>query len=327
MCGILPVRQKMAPGPSTLVSPRAAMPVVPKCENMQRIADDMQALRSMRCSTRRSTSEYLMFCMIGFGSLERRDSLLNILAWTLEPVLQYSAFVKDVATQEFEAIVITKKQVEMGAVEDWLALFNMGVVCIEFEHYMQADMVTCMSRIHHTGKHWHGSLKTKVAARVRRDFYKEYSKQQQAKETQRVLDVTGLTVTPRNMLTLHSRVGSLQEYVSHLETQRMSMSRVLVESSRSRGELSTQVGRDILADAYRRLQAAGQLPVLAPVREDAMDTENVPPPPPDSPAYRTESPVYRTESPPYRPSSPSFRVTGFLARPPPTGDVTLYVVR
>jgi hypothetical protein len=41
---------------------------------MQRIADDMQAIRSIRCSTRRSTSEYLMFCMVGFGSLERRES-------------------------------------------------------------------------------------------------------------------------------------------------------------------------------------------------------------------------------------------------------------
>jgi hypothetical protein len=296
------------------------MPVVPKCENMQRIADDMQALHSVRCSKSRSTSEYLMFCLIGFGSIERRDSLLNILAWALEPLLQYSAFVKDVVTQEFEAIVITKKQVEMGAVEDWLALFNMGVVCIEFEHYMQADMVTCVSRIHHTGKHWHGSLRTKVAARVRRDFYKEYCKQQQAKETQRVLDVTGLTVTPRNMLTLHSRVGSLQDYVLHLENQRMSMSRLLVESTRARGELSTQLGRDMLAEAYSRLQAAGQLPVVAPISEDAMDTENVPPPPPHSPSYRPETP-------PYRPSSPSFRVTAFLARPPPTGDVTLYVVR
>lgn len=320
MCGILPVKQKMVLAPGTLVSPRApVMPEVPKCEHMQRIAADMQAMRSVRCSTRRSTSEYLMFCLIGFGSIERRDSLLSILAWALEPVLQYSAFVKDVATQEFEAIVITKKQVEMGAVEDWLGLFNMGVCCIEFEHYMQADMVTCMSRIHHSGKHWHGSLRTKVAARVRRDFYKEYSKHQQAKETQRVLDVTGLTVTPRNMLTLHSRVGSLQDYVSHLENQRMSMSRLLVESTQARGELSTQLGRDILADAYRRLRVAGQLPVLAPIGENAMDTENVPPPPPDSPRY--------AESPPYRPSSPSFRVTAFLARPPPTGDVTLYVVR
>ena len=293
------------------------MPVIPKCENMQRIAADMQTLRSLHCSTRRSTSEYLMFCVIGFGSMERRESLLTIVAWALEPVLLYSAFIKDVATQEFEAIVITKKQVEMSTVEEWLSLFNMGVCCIEFEHYMQSDMVTCMSRIHHSGRHWHGNLKSKVAARVRRDFYKEYSKQQHAKETQRVLDVTGLPVTPRNMLTLHSRVGSLQEYVSVLEAQRMSLSRLLVESTRGHGELSTQTGRDMLADAYRRLQAAGQLPELSV----HIDTDAVPPPP-DSPQYATTSPATR------RPASPSnFRVTGFLARPPPTGDVTLYIVR
>lgn len=294
------------------------MPVIPKGENMQRIAVDMHAIRNLHCSTRRSTSEYLMFCLVGFGSIERRDSLLSIVAWALEPVLLYSAFIKDIATTEFEAIVITKKQVEMSTVDEWLGLFNMSVCCIEFENYMQPDMVTCMSRIHHTGKHWHGSFKTKVAARVRRDFYKEYSKQQQAKETQRVLDVTGLTVTPRNMLTLHGRVGSLQDYVSHLEAQRMSMSRLLVESTRGRGELSTQTGRDMLADAYRRLQAAGQLPELTV----PMDTDAVPPPPPDSPQYAPTSPPTR------RPDSPStFRVTGFLARPPPTGHVTLYVVR
>ena len=319
MCRILPAKEKMVPARAASVSPRTReMPVIPKGENMQRIAADMHAMHSLRCSTRRSTSEYLMFCVIGFGSIERRDSLLSIVAWALEPVLLYSAFVKDIATQEFEAIVITKKQVEMSTVDEWLGLFNMSVCCIEFENYMQPDMVTCMSRIHHTGKHWHGSLKTKVAARVRRDFYKEYSKQQQAKETQRVLDVTGLTVTPRNMLTLHSRVGSLQDYVSHLENQRMSMSRLLVESTRGRGELSTQTGRDMLADAYRRLQAAGQLPEL-PV---PMDTDAVPPLPPDSPQYAQTSPA------PRRAASPSnFRVTGFLARPPPTGDVTLYVVR
>lgn len=323
MCGILPAKEKMVPAPTTSVSPRTtAMPVIPKGENMQRIAIDMHAIRNLHCSTRRSTSEYLMFCLVGFGSIERRDSLLSIVAWALEPVLLYSAFIKDIATTEFEAIVITKKQVEMSTVDEWLGLFNMSVCCIEFENYMQPDMVTCMSRIHHTGKHWHGSLKTKVAARVRRDFYKEYSKQQQAKETQRVLDVTGLTVTPRNMLTLHSRVGSLQDYVSHLENQRMSMSRLLVESTRGRGELSTQTGRDMLADAYRRLQAAGQLPELGAYGASVpMDTDAVPPPPPDSPAYAPTSPGWRESSP------PNFRVTAFRARPPPTGDVTLYVVR
>ena len=316
MCGILPAKEKMLPGQSMSVSPLA--PAIPNCENMQRIDADMHALRSLHCSTRRSTSDYLMFCVIGFGSMERRDALLTIVAWALQPVMLYSAFVKDVVTQEFEAIVITKKQVEMSTVEDWLGLFNMGVCCIEFEHYMQSDMVTCMSRIHHTGRHWHGSFKTKVAARVRRDFYKEYSKQQQAKETQRVLDVTGLTVTPRNMLTLHSRVGSLQDYVSHLENQRMSMSQLLVESTRGRGELSTQTGRDMLADAYRRLQAAGRLPELAV----PMDTDAVPPPPPDSPQYAPTSPeTWRVPIPSTLP------VTGFLARPPPTGDVTLYIVR
>jgi hypothetical protein len=40
-----------------------------------------------------------------------------------------------------------------------------------------------------------------------------------AKEHQRVLAVTGMTVTPRNMLALHDRVSNLQAHVSHLERQ------------------------------------------------------------------------------------------------------------
>ena len=180
-----------------------------------------------------------MFCLIGFASIESRDAFLTVIDWVLDPVLIYSVFVKDVASQEFEDIVVTKKQVGMNTVEEWLGLFNMGVCYIEFEQYMQTVMVTCISRIHHMGTHWHDSLKTKVAARVRRDFYKEYTKQKQVKESQRVLEGTGLTVTPSNMIALHSRIHSLQDYVSHLEIQRMVMSRVLVESNRQVPELQT----------------------------------------------------------------------------------------
>jgi hypothetical protein len=305
MCCIHAVREKMMPNGCT--SPRK--PAIPVCENMQQIAEDMNAMRSVHCSTRRTTNEYLMFCLIGFASIERRDALLNVVSWALEPLLLYSAFVKDVATQEFEAVVVTKKQVGMNTVEEWLGLFNMGVCCIEFEQYMQAAMVTCISRIHHMGKHWHGSFKTKVAARVRRDFYKEYTKQQQAKETQRVLDVTGLAVTPRNMLTLHSRIGSLQDYVSHLERQRLVMSRELVESRRQTPS-DTQSARDTLAEAYRRLQASGDLPLGVRLRS-----------PPDSPSRSPTSPVWSA------PNLSNLRVSAFQARPPPTGNVTLYVLR
>jgi hypothetical protein len=295
-------------------SPAAIKPPVPVCENMETIAEIMDTLRSAESSTRRTTSEYLMFCLIGFGSMPRRNALLTTIAWTLEPILLYSAYVKPIENQEFEADVITKKQVRMDAVEEWLGLFNMSVCCIEFEQYMHADMVASISRIHHMGKYWHGSFKTKVAARVRRDFYKEYMKQQHAKEQQRVVDITGLTLTPQNMISLHGRISSLQTYVSFLErqTERPTEQReaiVLEPGSAEAAEAQARLGA-----AYRRLQAAGALPPGTRGR--------VPRPlsPPASP-----TPSSRTTSV----SPPLVRVmgSGFVARPPPTGLVTVFVVR
>ena len=46
---------------------------------------------------------------------------------------------------------------------------------------MQPDMVTCLSRIHHLGRNWYGTFRSKSAARVRRDFYAQYGKDQRAK--------------------------------------------------------------------------------------------------------------------------------------------------
>jgi len=289
-------------------TPAPLKPPIPMCENMEAIAEGMDALRSAQSSTRRTTSEYLMFCFVAFGSMPKRNALLTTIAWTLEPILLYSAYVKPIESQEFEAIVITKKQVLMQSVEEWLGLFNMSVCCIEFEKYMQADMVASISRIHHMGKHWHGSFKTKIAARVRRDFYKEYMKQQHAKEQQRVVDVTGLTLTPQNMLNLHSRISSLQTYVSFLERQTESQREAnVMENSPEAGEAEQRVGA-----AFRRLQAGS----FGAVQRGWA------PSPPDSPTPSNQS---RSTSV----GPPVVRVigSGFVARPPPTGLVTVFVVR
>lgn len=303
---------------------------------MKKIAEDMDGFRETQMSVRRTTNEYLMLCLIGFGSIDRRDALMRVISWALEPLLLYSAFIKDLSTQEFETIMITKKQVSATAVEEWLSLFNMGLCCIQFDSYMQRDMVTCISRIHHMGKHWFGSFKAKTSARVRRDFYKEHMKEMKAKEERRLVEITGLTLTTRNMLHLFDRVGTLQVQVQRLESQIAERRDALPEnaSAESRSEVE-QAARTVaivsrfaenaarmnLASAYRRLQANGNLPASAQVRPTGPAgpqaepmQEEVPPPPPDT--------VDLTSTPDTPP-----RGIPFFARPAPTGHVTVYVMR
>jgi len=290
-------------------------PPVPECENMKKIAEDMDTLHGVHSSTRRTTTEYLMFSLIGFGTIERRDAFMRVVQWTLEPLLLYSSFIKDVGAKEFEAIVITKKQVTIESVEEWFELFNMGLCCIQFDSYMQPDMVTCISRIHHLGKHWFGTFKSKTAARVRRDYYTQYGKEMRAKELQRVLDVTGMTVTPRNMLVLHDRITTLQSQISNLERRLQDANGSSSEATQNREV--TIITRNNLASAYRRLQASGDLPAAARI-------PRIPPieiPPPQQPASPPMTPS-EAHAPPVAPHA-----TAFVARPPPMGTVTVYVVR
>ncbi len=340
--------------------PCTPKPPVPQCDNMNKIAEDMDVMRAIVSSGRRTTTEYLSLCLIGYGTIERRDALMRVLQWTLEPLLLYSAFVKDVATKEFEAVIITKKQVSASTVEEWLGLFNMGLICIQFDAYMQADMVTCISRIHHMGRHWYGSFKAKPAARVRRDFYKEHMRETAARENQRVLTVTGMTVTPRNMLALHDRISNLTAHVAHLERQIQqrrsaadTTSAIAAEIDSSLANVAESVeaaSRANLASAYRRLQARGDLPMsvsLRPEPQTPLSAAQTPPlvfdltSPPHSPipaAPASPEPVEHLAAPPMpdaMPVSHTFVVrhwhaplvhtqgVAFTSRPPPTGLVTI----
>ena len=313
-------------------------PPIPKCDNMNKISEEMDAFRLTQMSVRRTTNEYLMLCVIGFGSIERRDALMRVISWALEPILLYSAFIKDISTLEFEAVIITKKQVSSTAVEDWLGLFNMGICCIQFDSYMQPDMVTCISRIHHMGKHWFGSFKARSSARVRRDFYKEHMKELKAKEHQRLLDITGLTLTPRNMLTLHDRVSGLQAHIARLtrvvrEIREAAETPVvgygeplanlvlrLTDSDAPTRLADTIDARTNLTSAYRRPQASDTLPAQARIR----DVPLPPPPPTVDLTSPPESPAYAPNTPQ---QNPAVRGIAFIARPEPTGNVTLYVLR
>lgn len=319
-------------------------PPVPDCENMSRIAEDMDVLRAAPFSTRRTTSEYVMLCLIGFGALDKRDALMRVLQWTLEPLMLYSAFIKEAPSNEFEAIVVTKKQVVVDDVERWLELFNMGICLIPFDAYMQPDMVTCISRIHHTGKHWYGSFKSKSAARVRRDFYAQYCKDQRAKDLARVLTVTGLAMTPQNMLHLHDRVVTLQNRVSSLERDLNAAAAIAAGDAPAQ----TTAYNANLAHAYRRLQAHATAsasafrsdmpepanpyrriqtrnlvlavpPVMQPVPQ-----EDPPPPPPPPADSSSDSPIYIASPEPFRAEA---YPAPFVRRELPSGNVVVYVVR
>jgi hypothetical protein len=298
-------------------------PSVPECDNMNKIAEEMEILRGVHMSTRRTKTEYLMLCLIGFGSIERREVLMSVVQWTLESIVLYSAFIKDVSTQEFEAVIITKKQVTMASVEDWLTLFNMGLCYIQFDGYIQSDMVTCISRIHHLGKHWFGTFKSKTAARVRRDFYTQYGKDQRAKELQRVLYVTDMTVTPRNMLLLHDRVTTLQNHINRLERQMQA----LRSAAREPGSDAAPSPPINLASAYRRLQLSGDAstrirPLQIPL--PAHDTVEQGSPQPSFPTFPSAPPVDSSSEIP--PSNATAYPTTFILRPPPTAAVTVILV-
>ena len=312
-------------------------PPVPKCDNMNKISEEMDNFRNTQASTRRTTNEYLMLCLIGFGTIDRRDALMRVIAWALEPLLLYSAYIKDLSTQEFEAVMITKKLVSAAAVEEWLGLFNMGLCCIQFDAYMQPDMVTCISRIHHTGKHWFGSFKAKSSARVRRDFYKEHMKELKAKEQRQLLELTGLTLTTRNMLMLHDRVGSLQVEIRRLERQLAERREALPEGAALENvqaleqdaatvsmvsRFASNAVRVNLARAYGQLASLNNINAQDHQRSLPELSVEIPPPPPVTVDLTSEP-----DAAPNPPPNPPPHAFAYVARPPPTGNVTVYVLR
>jgi len=328
-----------APDDSMQRSNASAMPKppVPKCDNMNKISEEMDNFRNTQASTRRTTNEYLMLCLIGFGTIDRRDALMRVISWALEPLLLYSAYIKDLSTQEFEAVMITKKLVSAAAVEEWLGLFNMGLCCIQFDAYMQPDMVTCISRIHHTGKHWFGSFKAKSSARVRRDFYKEHMKELKAKEQRQLLELTGLTLTTRNMLILHDRVGSLQVEIRRLERQLAERREALPEGAALENvqaleqdsatvsmvsRFASNAVRVNLARAYGQLASLNNLNAQDHQRSLPDLSVEIPPPPPVTVDLTSEP-----DAAPNPPPNPPPHAFAYVARPPPTGNVTVYVMR
>jgi hypothetical protein len=173
-----------------------------------------------RVPTTKCAGKYhVMFSVVAFGGVERRSRFLDCIRYALQPTLMHSAYVKEVATQEFEVVVLSSKKVDMQVVEDWLDTFNMSVCMIEFEHYMQADMVSSISRIHHFGKLRETNFAFQAATKIRRDFHKYHSKRLKAVQCQRLLDETGLHFSVENMFALHIRNQEQRANIHRLETQ------------------------------------------------------------------------------------------------------------
>lgn len=182
------------------------------------IGEGMERLHSMP-TTKCVGKHPLMFSVVAFGGVDRRSKFLDCIRYALQPTLVHAAYVKDVDTQEFEVIVLSSKKVDMQVVEDWLDTFNMSACVIEFEHYMQADMVSSISRIHHLGKARETNFGFQCATKIRRDFHKYHNKKMKALQCQRLLDETGLHFTVENMFALHVRSQQMRAKIRSLEEQ------------------------------------------------------------------------------------------------------------
>jgi hypothetical protein len=228
------------------------------------IGEGMESLHSMP-TTKCVGKHPVMFSAVAFGDIEKRSRFLECIRYALQPTLVHSAYVKEVDSQEFEVVVLSSKKVDMEIVEDWLDTFNMSVCVIEFENYMQADMVSSISRVHHFGKVRETNFGFQCATKIRRDFHKYNNKKVKAVQCQRLLDETGLHFTVENMFALHVRSQQMRALVRSLEEQLIA-ERAKADSCRRSGiaaEGAALTAAAALALAAAAAAAAAQAQVVA----------------------------------------------------------------
>jgi hypothetical protein len=196
----------------------SARPHLQDFSNSDQITSVMERLHNIP-ARKNSTKYNVMFCVVAFGNISKRFTFLDCIKYALEPTLTHSAYLKPIESHEFEVVVLSTKKVEIQVLEDWLDTFNMSVCFIEFQTYMQPDMVSCISRIHHLGNMRETNFGFKVAAKIRRDFHKEHNKRQRAMQVQRLLDETGLQFTIDNMFALSIRNRQQRERIDRLESE------------------------------------------------------------------------------------------------------------
>jgi hypothetical protein len=164
------------------------------------IQQQMSVFRDM---PRDSNAKYNCMCtFVAFGNTTDRNLLLTCLVYSLEPELVYSAYVKSYDSKEYETILLLKKKIAVDLLEKFLDLFRMSTCVIPFETLMADEMATSISRIH-AGSNQYGNFHSKLNTNLRRKYY--YRRQQQKKvlELKRVLEVTGISFSPDNMIRLY----------------------------------------------------------------------------------------------------------------------------
>jgi hypothetical protein len=171
-------------------------------EHGREIAGMIQWMSEVAADTNAKTYP-VMTSLVAFGDLSLRSVFMMCVGRALQPTVMHSAYIKDIGTREFEVVLLSKKNIPLGDIENFLDLFNMSVCVIPFSRYMGPDMLEGISRILVKGRHHAGNFHTQHAKTVRR--YYQCKKRGKLLEDKRaeVRRVTGMTFTPENMLLLN----------------------------------------------------------------------------------------------------------------------------
>lgn len=174
-------------------------------EHGKEIGGLIQQMSDVAASTNTRTYP-LMTSLVGYGDLSMRAVFMMCVGRALQPTVMHSAYIKDIETREFEVVLLSKKNIPLGDIENFLDLFNMSVIVIPFSRYMGPDMLEGISRILVKGRHHAGNFHTQHAKTVRRYYQcKKRAKLLEDKKAE-VRRVTGMAFTPENMLHLNSQV-------------------------------------------------------------------------------------------------------------------------
>lgn len=171
-------------------------------EHGKEIAGMIQWMSEVAAATN-ATTYPVMTSLVAYGDLSMRSVFMMCVGRALQPTVMHSAYIKDIATREFEVVLLSKKNIPLGDIEEFLDLFNMSVCVIPFSRYMGPDMLEGISRILVKGRHHAGNFHTQHAKTVRRYYQcKKRGKLLEDKKAE-VRRVTGMTFTPENMLLLN----------------------------------------------------------------------------------------------------------------------------
>ena len=171
-------------------------------EHGREIAGVIQWMSEVAADTNAKTYP-VMTSLVAFGDLRLRSVFMMCVGRALQPTVMHSAYIKDIGTREFEVVLLSKKNIPLGDLENFLDLFNMSVCVIPFSRYMGPDMLEGISRILVKGRHHAGNFHTQHAKTVRR--YYQCKKRGKLLEDRKaeVRRVTGMAFTPDNMLFLN----------------------------------------------------------------------------------------------------------------------------